>query len=133
MVEGARLESVYTLTRIEGSNPSLSATLNIWGGTSTSRDKDSMNKSEKKRLKAEAHRLNPVIIIGAKGLTQPVLDETNIALDTHELIKIKVNAADKAERLEIAESLCDTLKAEFLQLIGSIAIVYRKNPDLKSN
>ena len=88
-----------------------------------------MNKDKKKQLKAEAHSLKPVIIIGAKGLTQPVLDETNIALDAHELIKIKINGADKTERLEIATALCDNLKAEFIQLIGFIAVVYRKKVD----
>ncbi|MCH9756627.1 MAG: YhbY family RNA-binding protein [Gammaproteobacteria bacterium] len=86
-----------------------------------------MDKAVKKQLKAQAHHLNPVIIIGAKGLTPAVLDETNIALDAHELIKIKVNGADKAERLDITTSLCDALQAEFIQLIGHIAIVYRKN------
>ncbi len=89
-----------------------------------------MNKADKKRLKAEAHRLNPVIIIGAKGLTQPVIDETSIALDAHELIKVKINgAADKEERMEIANSLCDALEAEFIQLIGNMAIIYRENED----
>jgi len=96
------------------------------GGTKTNREKYFMNKAEKKQLKTQAHPLKPVIIIGAKGLTQPVLDETNIALDAHELIKIKINGADKAERLEMASSLCDTLQAEFIQLIGFIVVVYRK-------
>ena len=85
-----------------------------------------MTKTEKQTLKAQAHHLNPVIIVGSKGLTNAVVDETDCALEAHELIKVKINGADKAERLSIATSLCDSLKADFIQLIGSIAILYRE-------
>lgn len=85
-----------------------------------------MKKIDKQSLKARAHHLNPVIIIGSKGLTSAVLDETNIALEAHELIKVKINGADKEEKLNIATSLCESLNAEFIQLIGNIAIVYRE-------
>jgi RNA-binding protein len=88
-----------------------------------------MKKIDKQGLKARAHHLNPVIIIGSKGLTSAVLDETNIALDAHELIKVKINGADKEEKLNIATSLSESLGAEFIQLIGNIAIFYRERED----
>ena len=88
-----------------------------------------MNKSIKQNLKAQAHHLNPVVIIGSKGLTSAVIDETNIALQAHELIKVKVNGAEKSERKDIAVSLCNSLQADFIQLIGCIAIIYRKNEE----
>lgn len=88
-----------------------------------------MTKIDKQSLKARAHHLNPVIIIGAKGLTSAVLEETNIALEAHELIKVKINAADKDEKLDIANSICDSLSADFIQLIGNIAILYRKREE----
>jgi RNA-binding protein len=66
-------------------------------------------------------------MIGSKGLTTAVIDETNLALLSHELIKIKINGAEKAERLLMANELCQQLQAELVQLIGSTAIVYRKN------
>ena len=89
-----------------------------------------MAKIDKQNLKARAHHLNPVIIIGSKGLTSAVLDETNIALEAHELIKVKINGADKDERLSIAKSICDSLKAEFIQQIGNIAILYREREEV---
>ncbi len=89
-----------------------------------------MKKIDKQSLKAQAHHLNPVIIIGSKGLTSAVLDETNIAFEAHELIKVKINGADKEERLSIATSICDSLEAEFIQLIGNIAILYRKREEV---
>lgn len=88
-----------------------------------------MTNNGKQNLKAQAHHLNPVVIIGSKGLTNAVVDETDIALEAHELIKVKINGADKSERLSIATSLCDSLKADFIQLIGSIAILYREREE----
>ncbi|WP_445368322.1 YhbY family RNA-binding protein [Methylomonas sp. BW4-1] len=43
-----------------------------------------MNPIQKKKLKAEAHPLNPVVIIGQAGLTEAVIKEINVALDAHE-------------------------------------------------
>ncbi|MDF1756729.1 MAG: YhbY family RNA-binding protein [Legionellaceae bacterium] len=88
-----------------------------------------MNKSEIQNLKAQAHHLSPVVMIGSKGLTTAVIDETNIALQAHELIKVKINGAEKSERKDMAISLCTSSQAEFIQLIGNIAIIYRKNEE----
>ena len=88
-----------------------------------------MNTSFKQTLKAKAHHLKPVILMGVKGLTDAVVEETNIALLSHELIKVKINGAEKADRQLIAAELCKQLQAELIQLIGSTAIIYRKNID----
>lgn len=85
-----------------------------------------MNTSFKQQLKARAHHLQPVVLLGAKGLTPAVIEETNIALHTHELIKVKINGAEKAERQNIASTLCQTLQADLVQLIGHTAVIYRK-------
>ena len=86
-----------------------------------------MNTALKQSLKAKAHHLKPIILLGAKGLTPAVVEETNIALKAHELIKIKINYAEKKEHSILAASLCEQLHAELIQLIGSTAIIYRKN------
>ncbi|MDA9272161.1 YhbY family RNA-binding protein [bacterium] len=86
-----------------------------------------MKTSLKQAFKAQAHHLKPVVLLGNKGLTPAVIEETNVALTAHELIKIKINGAEKAERLLMATELCQQLQAELVQLIGHIAIIYRKN------
>lgn len=86
-----------------------------------------MDTSIKKSLKAQAHHLKPVVLLGAKGLTEAVVGETNIALLAHELIKVKINGAEKEDRLSMATDLCQQLKAELIQMIGNTAIIYRKN------
>lgn len=66
-------------------------------------------------------------MLGNKGLTPAVVDETNIALNAHELIKVKINGAEKEDRQTMAEELCQNLQASLIQLIGNTAIIYRKN------
>ncbi len=88
-----------------------------------------MNTSFKQALKVKAHHLKPVVLLGAKGLTPAVIEETNIALLSHELIKVKINGAEKADRQIIAADMCQQLGAELVQLIGGTAIIYRKNKD----
>lgn len=85
-----------------------------------------MDNKQKATLVGAAHHLKPVVMIGQKGLTSNVIAETEQALNTHELIKVKVTADDKQQRTEIINQLCAELSAEPLKLIGNIAIIYRK-------
>ena len=87
-----------------------------------------MNSAEKKQLRAQAHNLKPVIIIGQSGLTEGVLAEIELALDCHELIKVKIRA-EREERKKIQEEICAQTGAEFIQSIGQIITLYRLNPD----
>ena len=88
-----------------------------------------MDTTFKKSLKAQAHHLKPVILLGAKGLTEAVVAETDIALNAHELIKVKINGAEKEDRIEMANVLCQQLTADLVQIIGNTAIIYRKKKD----
>jgi len=92
-----------------------------------------MNKTNelKRALKAKAHHLKPVIIIGQKGLTQAVQLEIERALIDHELIKIKVNASDKQERQAMVDEICQERGAMLIQIIGSMATIYRESEDNK--
>lgn len=88
-----------------------------------------MNTKEILALKARAHHLNPVVMIGQNGLTDAVIRETDAALTAHELIKIRVLGDERSERVEIAEMLCSRLDAELVQHIGKLLVLYRKNPE----
>lgn len=88
-----------------------------------------INTALKQTLKAKAHHLKPVVLLGSKGLTPGVVEETNVALTAHELIKVKINGAEKEDRIQMANDLCQQLHAELVQLIGNTAVVYRKNPE----
>lgn len=89
----------------------------------------SLTSAQRKDLKAKAHHLNPVILMGNQGLTEAVLKAIDEALTAHELIKIKVAGAEREQRQEWLTAICDQLMAEAVDTIGRILIVYRKNPE----
>lgn len=86
-----------------------------------------MNSALKKSLKAKAHALKPVVITGQSGLSPAVLNEIEQAIDHHELIKVRVNAADRDERKAMATAICQEVRAELVQALGHIITIYRKN------
>ena len=87
-----------------------------------------MNAANKKKLRAEAHSLKPVVMIGQSGLTDAVLAELQLALNTHELLKVKI-LAEREDRKLITEKICANSGAELIQSIGQIAVIYRLNPN----
>ena len=87
-----------------------------------------MNSADKKKLRAAAHMLKPVVMIGQSGLTAAVLAEIEQALDNHELIKVKIRA-ERDERKLISEKICTDTGAELIQTIGQIVVLYRLNPN----
>jgi RNA-binding protein len=87
-----------------------------------------VNSADKKKLRTQAHSLKPVIMIGQAGLTQAVLAEIELALDSHELIKVRIRA-EREDRKLISEKICAETGAELIQSIGQIAVIYRLNPD----
>lgn len=87
-----------------------------------------MNTTDKKKLKAQAHALKPVVMIGQAGLTDAVLAEIELALDSHELIKVKIRA-EREERQHISAEISRRTGAELIQTIGQIAVLYRLNPN----
>lgn len=90
--------------------------------------------TEKQRrwLKGEAHALKPVVMIGQAGLTEAVLAELDLALEHHELLKVKISAGDRELRDAIITSMVDRSGATLVNRIGNIAILYRANPERRS-
>ena len=84
-----------------------------------------MEKKQLLVLRGKAHKLKPVVIIGANGLTEAVHQEIDIALESHELIKIRVNAEDKASRNAMTREICERHNAQEINQIGHILTLYR--------
>lgn len=90
----------------------------------------------KKHFRSLGHNLKPVVTVAGKGVTENVIAEADRALEDHELIKIKVAIVDRAARKEAIDSLCKSCKAELIQEIGKVALLFReaRKPKLgKSN
>ncbi len=82
----------------------------------------------KKFMRTKAHSLKPVVITGQNGVTAAVLNEIDLALEHHELIKVRVNAADREDRKIMIQQICADSSAELIQAIGHVITLYRKTP-----
>ncbi|HZR03250.1 MAG TPA: ribosome assembly RNA-binding protein YhbY [Burkholderiales bacterium] len=91
-----------------------------------------LSTTQRKQLKACAHRLSPVVMIGDKGLSSAVLKEIDVNLKSHELIKIRVTGDDRDQRERILRDICEKLQASAVQHIGKILVVYRANADTEA-
>ena len=85
--------------------------------------------AQRKEHRAQAHHLNPVVMIGNDGLTPAVKKEADAALKAHGLIKIRVFADDRAEREAMFQELADQLNAAPIQHIGKLLVLWRPQPD----
>ncbi len=81
--------------------------------------------AEKKALKAQAHALDPVVLIGDKGLTEAVLKEIEVHLNAHGLIKVRVAGDDRDARIECGQAICEHSGAALVQHIGKLLVLYR--------
>ncbi|HSV83911.1 MAG TPA: YhbY family RNA-binding protein [Ramlibacter sp.] len=84
--------------------------------------------AERKAHRAEAHHLDPVVMIGNEGLTPAVRKEADAALNAHGLIKIRVLGDDREARETIYQQLCDELGAAPIQHIGKLLVLWRPKP-----
>jgi RNA-binding protein len=85
--------------------------------------------AERRAYRADAHHLDPVVMIGGDGLTPAVLKEADAALKAHGLIKVRVLGDDRAAREEMFGQLCDQLGAAPIQHIGKLLVLWRPMPD----
>ena len=84
---------------------------------------------QRRALRARAHHLNPVVSIGAAGASDAVLAELELALDEHQLVKLRIAADDRQQRRDLIDTLCRRSNAELIQRIGHTAVVYRERPE----
>ena len=80
---------------------------------------------ERSSLRAAAHPLRPVVLIGDNGLTEAVLKEIDLNLSAHELIKVRAGTADRDERDAMLATICDTLSCATVHHLGKMLILYR--------
>lgn len=84
-----------------------------------------LTSTQVRKLRALAHHLKPVVLLGNKGLTDEVSKETDGALEHHELIKVRSSADGKQARRAELQKLAETTGSELVHLIGRIGVLYR--------
>ena len=84
--------------------------------------------SQRKDKRADAHHLDPVVMIGGDGLTPAVVKEIDAALNAHGLIKVRVFSDERETRAAYFVTLADTLGAAPIQHIGKLLVLWRPMP-----
>ena len=85
--------------------------------------------AQRKEKRSDAHHLDPVVMIGADGLTENVVKEIDHALNAHGLIKVRVFSDDRANREAIFVTVADQLSAAPIQHIGKLLVLWRPIPE----
>jgi RNA-binding protein len=85
--------------------------------------------TQRRDLRSRAHHLHPTVMIGDAGLTPPVLHEIDVALKSHELIKVRVLGDDRDLRGRLGMEICQALDAAEIQSIGKVIVLFRPRPE----
>ena len=81
-----------------------------------------LTSSRRSELRAEAHALHPIVIVGDKGLTDEVIAEVDRSLKAHELIKVRAASAERDVREVWVDTICTRLQAHAVQQIGVVRV-----------
>jgi RNA-binding protein len=84
--------------------------------------------TQRKYLRGLAHSLKPVVHVGRNGVTDPVLQEIEQALDDHELIKVRL-VDPQGRKKELAEEIADRSAGTWVGMVGNVVTLYRQHPD----
>ena len=87
-----------------------------------------IDQKQRRHLRGLAHHLKPVVMIGQHGLSDGVTAELEVALEAHELIKVRISAADRDQRKAMIGQICRRNNADFVHAIGHVAVFYRRHP-----
>ena len=89
-----------------------------------------LNSRQKKILRAKAHDLKPLILVGKSGVTDGCIQSINEVIEAHELIKVKF-IEHKDEKKDLSETISNKTGSEIVGRIGHTIMLFRQNPDLE--
>lgn len=90
-----------------------------------------LTNNQKKFLRGIGHNLSPLVYIGKEGLADSVIEAVDSALNSHELIKVKIVTTSSTHKNEAAEVVPQRTGSSLVQLIGKTLLIYRENPKRK--
>jgi RNA-binding protein len=90
-----------------------------------------LTERQKKHLRRLGHALHPIVLVGQKGLTPGVAAELRLALEHHELVKMRARIGDREERDAILGELATLTGSELVNRIGNVGLFYKKNSKLQ--
>jgi RNA-binding protein len=85
-----------------------------------------LSPAARRHLRALSHSLHPVVQVGSEGLTEGLCKAVSVALEDHELIKVKLGRGFSSPRQPAASELADATDAHVVQVIGRVIVLYRR-------
>jgi RNA-binding protein len=89
-----------------------------------------LSAKERAALRAEAHHLTALVHVGQHGVSPTLVQSLDDALRTRELVKVQLGKRVDAKPRDAAEELAAATSSEVVQVIGRMATLYRRNPEL---
>ena|SRR5438552_13132768 len=89
-----------------------------------------LSEKQKKHLRRLAHPLNPIVMLGNAGLSDAVVNELDVALEHHELVKVSARVGDRDVRDDALEQLAKRTRSDIVQRIGNVGVFYRRSKGL---
>lgn len=84
---------------------------------------------QRRYLRGLGHHLDPVVQVGKDGITEGLVGALDSALQTHELIKIKLGEAAGSDRDAIGSALAEACAADLVQVLGRTVLIYRRRAE----
>nr|WP_314530544.1 ribosome assembly RNA-binding protein YhbY [uncultured Fusobacterium sp.] len=88
-----------------------------------------MNSKKRAFLKKKAHNLEPMVRIGKDGLNENIIQSILDAIDSRELLKVKILQNCEEEKGTIYSKLMDVKDFEVVGMIGRTIIIFKENKD----
>lgn len=82
---------------------------------------------QRAELRGEANTLQTTLMVGKDGVTKRVIAEAARQLEARELVKGRVLESALLSAREVCDALCDALRAEGIQCVGSKFVLYKKS------
>lgn len=84
---------------------------------------------QRRHLRGLGHNLTAVVQIGKEGLSETLVAAVDAALETHELIKVKIGQNALLDRKQVADELSKATSSEVAQVLGNTVLLYRRHPE----
>ena len=91
-----------------------------------------LTSKERADLRSQANTLDTTLMVGKGGVSDSVIAEAEILLESHELVKGKVLEGAMMSPREVCDELCEALGAEGVAVIGTKFVIYRFSEKLQS-
>ena len=87
-----------------------------------------LNKDQLKTLRRLSHEENAVVSVGKAGITETLLESFELALFSHNLVKVSLQKTAPITKEELIEVIEDQFGTTTVSKVGRVVVFYRYNP-----